>query len=97
MPIAKYDDAEDLEFYAQGVTMTWDEDKPVYYRGNALIRISKRDAKPTPKPPSRKRVQFMRERRRSKKKTNPPALIMKGQCKNLRETTAKEMKCRKVN
>ena len=41
-PIAQYNHTDNLEFYGRRVTLAWDKGgKPMYYQGNALIRISK--------------------------------------------------------
>ena len=69
MPIARYDTQEDIDFYGKGVTIVWNNEagEPTYHRGDALIRISQRDTRPGPKPPSRRRLNFMRERLFAKK------------------------------
>jgi hypothetical protein len=67
-PIAKYDGVEDLEFYATGLGIVW-EDKdgnPTYHEGEGLIRVSKRNPKPAARPPSKKRLDAMRIYLRSK-------------------------------
>jgi len=60
---AQYDDTNDHEFFAKGVTLVVEDDegKPAYYRGDATIRISQRSMHSEPKPPNRRRVNHLRK------------------------------------
>ena len=62
--LTQYDDEDDYEFYAEGVTlaMEHEKDEVTYYRGNAIVRITNRDVRPGPKPPTRRRVDNLRRR-----------------------------------
>ena len=64
IPFAQYADSEDYEFYARGVTLALNdnEDKTIYCRGNALIRLNNREMETTQRPPTRARVDHMRQR-----------------------------------
>ena len=59
--IVQYDRQEDHEFFAKGVTITLEEEGQVrHYRGNAMIRVSRRDLWPRPKPPRRRHMDAYR-------------------------------------
>ena len=63
IPLARYDDQEDVSFYARGVTLSWTEGQDdVHFQGNALIRVTQRDARPQVKPPSRRRTLEFRKK-----------------------------------
>ena len=59
---AQYDNINDHEFFAKGVTLVVDNDegKPTYFQGNAMIRISQRSTPLEPKSPNRRRVNRLR-------------------------------------
>ena len=64
IPFAQYDLENDFEFFAKGATLVVEDEerRPTYYRGNATIRISDRDRRPGPKPPTRLRLNHMQNR-----------------------------------
>ena len=63
VPFTQYDQQDDIEYYGQGVTLAYEDDegRTTYHRGNAIIRITDRDVRPGPKPPSRQRVNHLRK------------------------------------
>ena len=77
IPYAQYDRDNDMTFYARGATLVIDEEdgEPAYYRGNAVIRITDRDGRPGPKPPSRRKVNMVRNQLfRTHEFAKPPEL-----------------------
>jgi hypothetical protein len=66
-PIARYDDEEDLEFFAMGLGIVWEDEEgnPTYHEGEGLIRVSRRNPKPMSQPPSKRRLNTMRKYLRS--------------------------------
>ena len=63
IPMAQYDEEDDVEFLARGVTISWNENNNfVNFRGNALIRATRQDELIKWKAPSRSRVRLARER-----------------------------------
>ena len=64
IPYAQNDDASDFVFYAKGITLVLDdnEGKPTYYRGNAAIRVSRRNLDPEMLSPKRNRTTYLREK-----------------------------------